>query len=46
VAKGIYAHGYYPHNVHFLLVSAQMASVISDEAVRIVLWAQPIKAAP
>ena len=24
-AKGIYAQGYYPHNVHFLLVSAQMA---------------------
>ncbi|MBN2702094.1 MAG: tetratricopeptide repeat protein [Methylothermaceae bacterium] len=24
-AKGIYAEGYYPHNVHFLLVSAQMA---------------------
>lgn len=59
-AKGIYAQGYYPHNVHFLLVSAQMAGdgetalaaaeklagVISDEAVRIVPWAQPIKAAP
>lgn len=24
-AKGIYAQGYYPHNVHFLMVSAQMA---------------------
>jgi len=24
-AKGIYAEGYYPHNVHFLMVSAQMA---------------------
>ena len=23
--KGIYAGGYYPHNVHFVLVSAQMA---------------------
>jgi tetratricopeptide (TPR) repeat protein len=59
-AKGIYAQGYYPHNVHFLLVSAQMAGdgetalaaaeklagVISDEAVRTVPWAQPIKAAP
>ncbi|HWP01542.1 MAG TPA: hypothetical protein VNL74_13120 [Methylococcus sp.] len=59
-AKGIYAQGYYPHNVHFLLVSAQMvgdgetaltaaeklAGVISNEAVRTVPWAQPIKAAP
>ncbi|WP_156912673.1 tetratricopeptide repeat protein [Methylocaldum szegediense] len=24
-AKGIYAEAYYPHNVHFLMVSAQMA---------------------
>jgi tetratricopeptide (TPR) repeat protein len=24
-AKGIYGQGYYPHNVHFLMVSAQMA---------------------
>lgn len=24
-AKGMYAQGYYPHNVHFLMVSAQMA---------------------
>jgi tetratricopeptide (TPR) repeat protein len=24
-AKGIYTEGYYPHNVHFLMVSAQMA---------------------
>lgn len=24
-AKGIYAQGYYPHNAHFFLVSAQMA---------------------
>lgn len=24
-AKGIYPEGYYPHNVHFVLVSAQMA---------------------
>lgn len=24
-ARGIYAYGYYPHNIHFVLVSAQMA---------------------
>lgn len=59
-AKGIYALAYYPHNVHFLMVSAQMAgdgamaldtagklaTVIADDAVRAVPWAQPIKAAP
>jgi len=27
---GIYAYGYYPHNVHFLLVSAQMAGSGED----------------
>jgi tetratricopeptide (TPR) repeat protein len=27
---GIYAYGYYPHNVHFLLVSAQMAGSAED----------------
>jgi tetratricopeptide (TPR) repeat protein len=27
---GIYAYGYYPHNVHFLLVSAQMAGAAED----------------
>lgn len=59
-ARGIYAQGYYPHNVHFLLVSAQMAGdgetalsaaaklagVITDDTVRTVPWAHPIKAAP
>lgn len=59
-APGIYRDGYYPHNIHFLLVSAQMgghgadaiaaaeklAATISEEAVRQVPWAQPIKAAP
>ncbi len=24
-ARGIYAYGYYPHNIHFVLVSAQMS---------------------
>jgi tetratricopeptide (TPR) repeat protein len=28
--EGIYAYGYYPHNVHFLLVSAQMAGAGED----------------
>ena len=28
--EGIYAYGYYPHNVHFLLVSAQMAGAEED----------------
>lgn len=23
--KGIYAHGYYPHNIHFVVISAQMS---------------------
>jgi len=27
---GIYAYGYYPHNVHFLLVSAQMSGAAED----------------
>lgn len=28
--EAIYRYGYYPHNVHFLLVSAQMAGVAED----------------
>jgi tetratricopeptide (TPR) repeat protein len=59
-APGIYRNGYYPHNIHFLLVSAQMgghgadaiaaaeklAATVSEDGVRQVPWAQPIKAAP
>jgi tetratricopeptide (TPR) repeat protein len=30
VASPLYRFGYYPHNVHFLMVSAQMAGLASD----------------
>jgi tetratricopeptide (TPR) repeat protein len=36
--KGLYRYGYYPHNVHFLLVSAQMAgdqATVEAEAARL-----------
>lgn len=29
-ASPLYRYGYYPHNVHFLLVSAQMAGLTED----------------
>ena len=59
-AKGIYPDGYYPHNVHFVVTSAQMAGdgrtaieyseklsrVVSDDAMKVIPWVQPIKAAP
>jgi tetratricopeptide (TPR) repeat protein len=59
-AGGIYPYAYYPHNVHFVLVSAQMAGetatvldaaekldkIVTEDAVRAVPLAQPVKAAP
>ncbi|HTN27818.1 MAG TPA: hypothetical protein VL180_08540, partial [Burkholderiales bacterium] len=58
--QGVYPLAYYPHNVHFVLVSAQMSGegatavqaaqklggVIPDDAARVVLLLQPVKAAP
>src|SRR5690606_29427153 len=29
-ASPIYRYGYYPHNVHFLMISAQMAGLTED----------------
>jgi Tetratricopeptide repeat len=45
-ATGIYADGYYPHNIHFLLVSAQMAGdgkTVIDAAQRtgFPTWSRP-----
>lgn len=45
--EGIYGYGYYPHNVHFLLVSAQMAgdAITALEAAKKLESLIPVEAA-